>query len=94
MNTTKNKIMRVDTHLSIEKKSYFEKAALLGGYHNLTEFIISAGMEKAKKIISENEQIIISQRDNEIFFEAVFQQIQPNGTLVEAANEYKQILAK
>jgi uncharacterized protein (DUF1778 family) len=94
VNITKNKTIRVDTHLSVEQKTHFEKAAQLGGYRNLTEFIISAGMEKARKILSENEQIIVSQRDNEIFFEAVFQQVYPNITLVEAANEYKRILSE
>jgi uncharacterized protein (DUF1778 family) len=94
VNTTKNRSKLFDAHLSIEQKDYFGKAAQLGGYHNLTEFIISAAMEKAGEIISENEQILISQRDNEIFFEAIFQQIQPNDTFVEAANDYKQMLSE
>jgi uncharacterized protein (DUF1778 family) len=92
VNTTKRKTVRFDAHLSVEQKTYFEKAAQLGGYSNLTEFIISAGMEKALKIISENEQIILSQRENELFFEAIFQQSPPNDALVEAVSEYKQIL--
>jgi uncharacterized protein (DUF1778 family) len=90
VNTTKNKTMRFDAHLSVEQKTYFEKAVQLGGYRDFTEFIIAAGMEKAGKIIAENEQIILSQRDSEIFFEAIFQQACPNSALVEAVNEYKQ----
>jgi uncharacterized protein (DUF1778 family) len=92
VNTTKNRNKQFDARLSIEQKAYFGKAVQLGGYNNLTEFIISAAMEKAGEIISENEQILVSQRDNEIFFEAIFQQIQPNDALVEIANDYKKML--
>jgi uncharacterized protein (DUF1778 family) len=51
-------------------------------------------MEKAKKIISDNEQMLLSTRDNEIFFEAIFQQSPPNDALVEAVKEYKQMLSE
>jgi hypothetical protein len=49
---------------------------------------------KTIRVISENEQIIVSPRDNEIFFEVVFQQAYPNNALVEAANEYKRIMSE
>ena len=85
---------RFDARLSQTQKIYFEKAAQLGGYRNLTEFILSSVMEKAKAIISENEQVIASQRDSEVFFQAIFQQTKPNQALMEAANEYNQLLAE
>ena len=85
---------RFDTRLPKDQKMYFEKAAQLGGYRNLTEFILSTAMEKAKEIISENEQIIISQRDSEIFFTEIFKQTKPNSALLEVANEYNQFLTK
>jgi hypothetical protein len=55
---------------------------------------VDTGKNKTIRVISENEQIIVSQQDNEIFFEAVFQQAYPNNTLVEVASEYKRILAE
>ena len=85
---------RFDARLPLTQKLYFEKAAQLGGYRNLTEFIFSSVMEKAKTIISQNEQIIVSQRDGERFFQAILQQIQPNQALVEAADEYNQLLTE
>jgi uncharacterized protein (DUF1778 family) len=94
VNTTKSKTTRFDTRLSVEQKDYFERAAQLGGYRNLTEFVISTLMEKANTIIAEDEQILASQRDNEIFFEAIFQQTQPNDTLVEAVNMYKRMTSE
>jgi len=88
---TKQKISRFDTRLPIEQKLYFEKAAQLGGYRSLTNFIISTVQEKAKKIINENEQIIVSQRDSEIFFNAISNPSYPNKKLVKAVNEYKHL---
>ena len=85
---------RFDARLPLTQKIYFEKAAQLGGYRNLTEFILSSVMEKAKSIISQNEQTIVSQRDSEIFFQAILQQTQPHPALVEAADEYNQLLAE
>ena len=85
---------RFDARLPQAQKLYFEKAAQLGGYRNLTEFILSSVMEKAKAIISENEQIIAYQRDSEVFFQTILQQTKPNQALMEAANEYNQLLAK
>ena len=58
---------RFDTRLPKEQKLLFEKAALLGGYRSLTEFVIMTVQEKAKKIISDREQIIASKRDSELF---------------------------
>jgi len=85
---------RFDARLPKAQKVYFEKAAQLGGYRSLTEFILSSVMEKAKIIISENEQAIASQRDSELFFQAILQQTKPNQALMEAANEYNQLLAE
>jgi len=85
---------RFDARLPQEQKRYFEKAAQLGGYRNLTEFVISSVMERAKEIISENERIIASQQDSEIFFDAILRQTKPNDALIEAVNEYNQMLTK
>lgn len=85
---------RFDIRLSKEQKLFFEKAALLGDYRSLTEFVIRAVQEKAKKIISEKEKIIVSQKDSEIFFNAVVNSSKPNKKLVNAANEYKNLLSE
>ncbi|MDR1524257.1 MAG: DUF1778 domain-containing protein [Tannerella sp.] len=87
------KTTRFDTRLPMEQKLFFEKAAQIGGYRNLTDFIISTAMEKAKSIVEENGQIIASQRDSEMFFNAIMQQIEPNQDLKEAVTEYNQLIA-
>jgi len=91
---TIRRLSRFDTRLSKEQKLYFEKAAQLGGYRSLTDFVISTVQEKAKKIINENERIIASQRDSEVFFNAITNSNPPNEKLQNAANEYKYLLSE
>lgn len=88
---TKN--ARFDTRLPKEQKVFFEKAARLGGYRNLTDFVVMAVQEKAKQIISEKERIIASQKDSEIFFNALMNPKEPNEELSKAANEFKALFA-
>ncbi len=87
---TKN--ARFDTRLSIEQKHLFERAAILGGYRNLTDFVVITVQEKAKEIIAEQEQILASQKDKEIFFDAIFNADVPNDELLKAADEFKNLL--
>ena len=85
----KEKKARFDTRLSKEQKIFFEKAAQIGGYRSLTDFVVLTVQEKAKEIISEKEQIIASERDSEIFFDAITNPPKANKELINAANEYK-----
>lgn len=86
-------IARFDMRLPKEQKQFFEKAMLLGGYRNLIEFIISAVQEKSKKIISEKEKIIASDKDSEIFFDAVVNPRKPSEKLTEAFDNYKNFIS-
>lgn len=83
------KTARFDTRLSIEQKNYFERAARLGGFRNLTDFVILAVQEKAKEIIAENERTISTKKDAEIFFDAVMNPKSPNSALSNAAEDFK-----
>lgn len=89
----KNEKTRFDTRLPKEQKLFFEKAAQIGGFRNLTDFIISAVQEKATKIIREREIILASERDNEIFFNAILSSDKPNNELISASEEYNKLLS-
>ncbi len=84
---------RFDTRLQKEQKDYFERAARIGGFRNLTDFVIVAVQEKAKEVISERERVIASQEDSEIFFDAVVHPKGPNKELTEAAEEFKALFS-
>lgn len=85
---------RFDTRLSKEQKEFFERAAFIGGYRSLTDFVVLTVQEKAKEIISEKEQILASERDREIFFDAITNSPKANKNLIKAANDYKDHLSK
>lgn len=84
---------RFDTRLTKEQKAFFERAARLGGFRSLTDFVVLTVQERAKEIILESEQVIASQQDSEVFFDAVTNAGNPNQKLSEAANEYKALLS-
>jgi uncharacterized protein (DUF1778 family) len=79
---------RFDARLPKEQKQLFEKAAYLGGYRNLTDFVILTVQEKAKEIIKEKEQIIASEKDSQIFFDAISKPKKPSKTLKNALKDY------
>lgn len=88
MNTTTTEYARFDARLPKEQKEFFEKAAILGGYRNLTDFIVRVVQEKAKEIIDEKELIIASERDSKIFFDAITNPQKPSESLKNALNDY------
>lgn len=85
---------RFDTRLTKEQKDFFERAARLGGFRSLTDFVVLTVQKRAKEIILERERIIASQKDSEIFFDAIINPSKPNQKLTEAANEYKALFSK
>ena len=85
---------RFDTRLSQDQKLLFEKAAQLGGYRNLTDFVLATVQEKAVSIIEEQEQIIASKKDSELFFDAITNPSKPNTQLKKAVKHYNDLRAK
>jgi uncharacterized protein (DUF1778 family) len=88
MRTSINEQARFDARLPKEQKQFFERAAYLGGFRNLTDFFIIAAQEKANEIIKEKEQIIASEKDSLIFFNAITKHIKPSETLKKALDDY------
>ncbi|MGE4347196.1 MAG: DUF1778 domain-containing protein [Flavobacteriaceae bacterium] len=88
MSTTIKEQARFDARLSKEQKQFFEKAAYLGGFRSLTDFVILTVQEKAKEIVQEKEQIIASEKDSQIFFDAITNPKKPSETLKNALEDY------
>lgn len=85
---------RFDTRLPKEQKQLFERAATLGGYRNLTDFVIMTVQEKAKEILKERERIIASDKDKGIFFDSLINPPKPNNDLLSAKEEYDKMISK
>lgn len=94
MSTIITEHARFDARLPKDQKEFFERAAYLGGYRNLTDFVINAVQEKAKEIIKEKEQIIASERDSQIFFEALTKSKKPSETLLKALDDYNAFISE
>lgn len=85
---------RFDARLTKEQKEFFERAAVIGGYRSLSDFVISIVEERAVQIINKADSIIASQKDAEIFFDAIINPGQPNDALKSALEEYNKFLAE
>ena len=80
---------RFDAKIPKAQKQLFEYAASLGGFRTLTDFVINAVQEKANIIIKEHNTILASEKDREIFFDALMNPPGPNKKLRDAAERYK-----
>jgi len=85
---------RFDTRLPKEHKDLFEYAAQLGGFRNLTDYIINVLMEKSTMIIEKHNTILATKRDQEVFFDAITSEIEPNKSLQLAASKYRKLIKK
>lgn len=94
MSTVTKEYARFDARLSKEQKLFFEKAAALGGFRSLTDFVILTVQEKAKEIIQENEQILASEKDSRIFFDAITNPKKPSKSLKNALKAYNEFVIK
>lgn len=94
MNTAIKEQTRFDARLPKEQKDFFEKAAYLGGYRNLTDFVVHTVQEKAKEIIKEKEQLFASERDSQVFFDAITNSKAPSEILKKAKDDYNDFISK
>ena len=86
---TQRSYARFDARLPQEVKDLFERAASIKGFKSLSEFVIYYTSEAAHIIIEKHNQILASERDKNIFFDALVNAPKPNKTLSEAAKRYK-----
>jgi uncharacterized protein (DUF1778 family) len=84
---------RFDARLTKDQKELFERAASLTG-RTLTEFVISSAQKEADKLIEKHHAILISEKDQQIFFAAVMRPPKANTNLKRAVAIYKKSLKK
>jgi len=84
-----NKGERMELRVSAADKKIFKRAQELSGDKSFSSFVVRILRKEAEKIVAQNNQIIASENDRKVFFDAVFGQTKPNQNLVEAAKRYK-----
>ncbi|MGB5943241.1 MAG: DUF1778 domain-containing protein [Leeuwenhoekiella sp.] len=80
---------RIELRVSSTDKRIFKRAHKLTGGKSFSSFLVSIVKKKAEEIVAENDRIIATERDRQVFFEAVFNNTEPNQNLVAAAKRYK-----
>ncbi|AJA69464.1 DUF1778 domain-containing protein [Myroides odoratimimus] len=76
----------------IEQQALVETDIVLGGYQRLTDFILKVIKEKEEEHSKNNEVIITSERDAEVFIDAIYTIQEPSIRLIMAFKEYNTII--
>ena len=84
----KAKPARLEARVTAEQKDLFQQAALLLG-RSLTDFMVSALQEMAKRTILEHEVIQLSLRDQKLFVQSILNPPEPNVNLLKAAKRHR-----
>jgi uncharacterized protein (DUF1778 family) len=83
----KNK--RIELRLSEAEKEIFQKAQELSGDKSFSSFVVRIVKKEAEEIVAKHNKVLASERDRELFFTAVFADLEPNQSLREAAQKHK-----
>ncbi|MBK6546711.1 MAG: DUF1778 domain-containing protein [Saprospiraceae bacterium] len=94
METTQRKKedSRVEFRVSKEDKELYEYASSLKGFKSFSEFARLVIQKEVKSIVEEEKSILISKRDQEIFFNALMgNEEKPNDTLISAIKFHQEL---
>lgn len=89
METPLNKDERIEIRLTSQEKRFFMKAQKISGDRSFSSFVVRVLKEKAEEIVAKNDRILATERDRQVFFDAVFGNAEPNEKLIEAVEKYK-----
>lgn len=84
---------RFDVRLPRKQKEVIELAATLSGFKSKSEFIVHTLFKEATSIVSKHTQIIASEKDQKLFFDAIINPPKPNKNLLKAAKKYNKLVA-
>lgn len=82
-----NRTERLETRVPASLKSLVQRAAALQG-QTLTDFVLAATTEAARRVIRENDVLELSYRDQMAFAEALLNAPEPTDKLKTAAARY------
>ena len=80
---------RFDARLTSEQKQLFKQAAKLLGYKSLSEFVVQTTQTAALQIVEKHQQILGSEKDKKVFFDALVNPPEPNSTLIGGLKRYQ-----
>jgi uncharacterized protein (DUF1778 family) len=83
---------RIDVRISREQKELIKFASDLRGFKSLTEFVVFCINKEANMIILENNQILKSIEDKNVFLNAILHPPTPNAKLKKAQLKYDKFI--
>ncbi|NJM76949.1 MAG: DUF1778 domain-containing protein [Acaryochloridaceae cyanobacterium RU_4_10] len=84
---------RLEARVTIEQKHLMERAASLRG-QNLTEFVVAVLSEAATQIVKDRESIELTDRDRQVFADALLNPVPPSDRAYADAQWYQQLMHK
>lgn len=85
---TKPRFARLEARISPDQKKLLVKAAALEG-RSLTDFVVGSAVQEAKRIVHENEIIVLTERDREVFVAELLNPTPPNKALIKAMKAHE-----
>lgn len=86
------KTSRLDTRITPEQRALYEHAAALGNFSSLTEFLTAAADKQAEEIIQKHKELVLNEKERELFIDLLLNPPTPNEALRQAASDYKSCL--
>ncbi|MCP4701292.1 MAG: DUF1778 domain-containing protein [Gammaproteobacteria bacterium] len=80
---------RITARVDAETQDLLSQAAAIAGLPSINAFVLSAAVEKAKRIMERERSLKLSQDDAMRLVEALDRPAKPNVNLQEAAKHYK-----
>ena len=78
------KTERVVSRVAPASKMVLEQAATLSAYTSLNQFMVQSALREAKRIIEENQKIVLTAKDTKAFLNALENSPEPNKVLLDA----------
>jgi len=80
---------RITARVSVDTQELLSEAAALMGISSINAFVVSAAIEKAKKIMVEEEALTLSRQDAMLFIDTLDRPAKLNKKLNEAFSGYE-----
>lgn len=93
MPVASSKTERTEARLRPEQKARIERAASIKGL-SISDFMVQHAEEAAIRTIEQHETWVMTERDREVFFEALLNPPEPSPRLIAAMDLYNEWAAK
>ena len=80
---------RIEVRVSETEKKLFIHAQRISGITSISAFITRVVTKSANEIIEQNQKILSTEKDKQVFFDSIFSNAKPNKALRDAAKNYK-----